>query len=178
MCLHCTLCLAYRILVVAWHQHITRLHVCMCMISCCCRFWPDGIYTAPSDAALAYDLQAVKMFGMNLVRKHQKVEPERWYYWADKLGIVIFQGRICAKSQVRLAALFSIPISPVYLYRCYCLSLCCVGVFVCMSDVPCGFVILSLSSCRLFFDNLFSSRMCLGVVILVNASVVLHRLSL
>ena len=47
-------------------------------------FWPDGIYRAPTDEALAYDLQAVKSFGMNLIRKHQKVEPARWYTWADK----------------------------------------------------------------------------------------------
>ncbi len=52
-------------------------------------FWPDGLYTAPTDAALAYDIQMEKAFGFNMVRKHLKVEPQRWYYWADKLGILV-----------------------------------------------------------------------------------------
>jgi beta-galactosidase/beta-glucuronidase len=54
-------------------------------------FWPDGIYTAPSDAALRSDLEAAKRLGCNMLRKHIKVEPERWYYWADKLGILVWQ---------------------------------------------------------------------------------------
>jgi predicted alpha-1,6-mannanase (GH76 family)/fibronectin type 3 domain-containing protein len=54
-------------------------------------FWPDGIYTAPTDAALAYDIQMEKNLGFNLVRKHIKVERQRWYYWADKLGIMVWQ---------------------------------------------------------------------------------------
>ena len=54
-------------------------------------FWPDGGYTAPTDAALKYDLQMIKNFGFNMVRKHIKVEPYRWYYWADKLGLLVWQ---------------------------------------------------------------------------------------
>jgi len=54
-------------------------------------FWPDGLYTAPSDEALRYDLEMAKKLGFNLVRKHVKVEPERWYYWADKLGLLVWQ---------------------------------------------------------------------------------------
>lgn len=54
-------------------------------------FWPDGGYTAPTDAALKYDLQKTKDFGFNMIRKHIKVEPYRWYYWADKLGLLIWQ---------------------------------------------------------------------------------------
>jgi len=54
-------------------------------------WWPDGQYTAPTDEALAYDLEATKMFGMNMIRLHQKVNPERWYYHADRLGLAIFQ---------------------------------------------------------------------------------------
>jgi Concanavalin A-like lectin/glucanases superfamily/Glycosyl hydrolases family 2, sugar binding domain/Glycosyl hydrolases family 2/Glycosyl hydrolases family 2, TIM barrel domain len=54
-------------------------------------FWPDGIYTAPTDDALKYDLQMEKELGFNMVRKHIKVEPRRWYYWADKLGLLIWQ---------------------------------------------------------------------------------------
>jgi hypothetical protein len=54
-------------------------------------FWPDGIYTAPTDAALKSDLQLHKQLGFNAVRKHIKVEPARWYYWADKLGLMVWQ---------------------------------------------------------------------------------------
>lgn len=54
-------------------------------------FWPDGIYTAPTDAAIKNDLQMIKNFGFNMVRKHIKVEPYRWYYWADKLGLMVWQ---------------------------------------------------------------------------------------
>jgi beta-galactosidase/beta-glucuronidase len=54
-------------------------------------FWPDGIYTAPTDAALRSDLIAQKALGFNTVRKHVKVEPARWYYWADRLGLLVWQ---------------------------------------------------------------------------------------
>ncbi|MCU1678702.1 MAG: glycoside hydrolase family 2 sugar binding protein [Frankiales bacterium] len=54
-------------------------------------FWPDGLYTAPSDAALTWDLQAQKDLGFNAVRKHIKVEPARWYYHADQLGLLVWQ---------------------------------------------------------------------------------------
>lgn len=54
-------------------------------------FWPDGIYTAPTDEALKYDIETVKRLDMNMIRKHIKVEPARWYYWADKLGVVVWQ---------------------------------------------------------------------------------------
>ncbi|MFF1835948.1 AbfB domain-containing protein [Streptomyces sp. NPDC058231] len=54
-------------------------------------YWPDGIYTAPTDAALKSDLQAHKDLGFNMVRKHIKVEPQRWFYWADKLGLLVWQ---------------------------------------------------------------------------------------
>jgi hypothetical protein len=54
-------------------------------------FWPDGLNTAPTDAALKWDLQQDKAMGFNAVRKHIKVEPDRWYYWADKLGLLVWQ---------------------------------------------------------------------------------------
>lgn len=54
-------------------------------------FWPDGLYTAPTDAALKYDLEMTKKWGFNFVRKHVKVEPWRWYYHCDKLGLLVFQ---------------------------------------------------------------------------------------
>jgi Glycosyl hydrolases family 2, sugar binding domain/Glycosyl hydrolases family 2/Glycosyl hydrolases family 2, TIM barrel domain len=54
-------------------------------------FWPDGIYTAPTDEALRWDIEFLKKAGFNLTRKHVKVEPERWYYWCDKLGLLVWQ---------------------------------------------------------------------------------------
>ncbi len=54
-------------------------------------WWPDGLYTAPSDEALAYDIEVLKELGFNLIRKHVKVEPRRFYYWCDKLGMLVWQ---------------------------------------------------------------------------------------
>ena len=54
-------------------------------------FWPDGIYTAPTDEALKFDIETEKTLGFNMVRKHVKVEPDRWYYWTDKLGLLVWQ---------------------------------------------------------------------------------------
>jgi len=54
-------------------------------------FWPDGLYTAPTDEALRYDIEMTKKLGMNMARKHVKIEPQRWYYWCDKLGLLVWQ---------------------------------------------------------------------------------------
>ena len=54
-------------------------------------FWPDGLYTAPTDEALRFDLEVTKKLGFNMVRKHVKVEPARWYYHCDKLGLLVWQ---------------------------------------------------------------------------------------
>ena len=54
-------------------------------------FWPDGLYTAPTDDALRYDIEMTRSLGFNSCRKHVKVEPERWYYWADRLGLLVWQ---------------------------------------------------------------------------------------
>ncbi|MDB6123103.1 MAG: hypothetical protein JWQ71_2096 [Pedosphaera sp.] len=54
-------------------------------------FWPDGIYTAPTDEALRSDIEFLKSSGFNFTRKHVKVEPDRWYYWCDKLGLIVWQ---------------------------------------------------------------------------------------
>lgn len=54
-------------------------------------WWPDGLYTAPSDEALKYDIEKTKAWGFNMIRKHVKVEPARWYYHCDKLGMLVWQ---------------------------------------------------------------------------------------
>jgi len=54
-------------------------------------FWPDGLYTAPTDEALKYDVEMTRKLGFNMCRKHVKVEPARWYYWCDKLGLLVWQ---------------------------------------------------------------------------------------
>lgn len=61
-------------------------------------FWPDGIYTAPTDEALKSDIESMKAMGFNMVRKHIKVEPARWYYWTDKLGLLVWQDMPSANS--------------------------------------------------------------------------------
>ncbi|WP_343675161.1 sugar-binding domain-containing protein [Chitinophaga sp.] len=57
-------------------------------------YWPDGIYTAPTDSALAYDINVIKQMGFNTIRKHIKIEPDRWYYHCDKLGMLVWQDLI------------------------------------------------------------------------------------
>ena len=54
-------------------------------------WWPDGLYTAPTEAARRFDLVTLRDLGFNLIRKHVKVEPARWYYWCDKLGFLVWQ---------------------------------------------------------------------------------------
>lgn len=54
-------------------------------------WWPDGLYTAPTDEALLYDIQFTKQLGFNMIRKHIKVEPERWYWHCDREGILVWQ---------------------------------------------------------------------------------------
>ena len=54
-------------------------------------WWPDGLYTAPTDEALAFDIEKTKEMGFNLIRKHVKVEPARWYWHCDRLGMLVWQ---------------------------------------------------------------------------------------
>jgi hypothetical protein len=54
-------------------------------------YWPDGAYTPPSNAAMVFDIQAIKRLGFNMCRKHQIVAPQRWYYLCDKLGLMVWQ---------------------------------------------------------------------------------------
>ena len=54
-------------------------------------WWPDGLYTAPTDEALKFDIEKTKEMGFNMIRKHVKVEPARWYFYCDKLGMLVWQ---------------------------------------------------------------------------------------
>ena len=54
-------------------------------------WWPDGLYTAPTDEALLYDIVKTKEMGFNMIRKHVKVEPARWYYYCDSVGLLVWQ---------------------------------------------------------------------------------------
>lgn len=57
-------------------------------------YWPDGLYTAPSDEALIFDIQKAKELGFNMMRKHIKIEPLRWYYHCDRLGMIVWQDMV------------------------------------------------------------------------------------
>lgn len=54
-------------------------------------WWPDGLYTAPTDEALCYDIKKTKDLGFNMIRKHVKVEPARWYTYCDQMGVIVWQ---------------------------------------------------------------------------------------
>lgn len=64
-------------------------------------FWPDGLYTAPTEDALKYDIEITKKLGFNMARKHVKVEPARWYYWCDKLGLLVWQDMPSGEKYIR-----------------------------------------------------------------------------
>ena len=65
-------------------------------------YWPEGLYTPPSDAAVVHELQTIKELGFNLLRKHAKIEPQRWYYHCDKLGIIVWQDMVNGGEPYRL----------------------------------------------------------------------------
>jgi beta-galactosidase/beta-glucuronidase len=64
-------------------------------------WWPDGLYTAPTDEALRYDIEVLKKLGFNMLRKHVKVEPDRLYYWCDRLGLLVWQDMPSGDRSVR-----------------------------------------------------------------------------
>ena len=57
-------------------------------------YWPDGLYTAPNDEAMVYDITLMKSMGFNMLRKHIKIEPLRWYYHCDRLGMLVWQDMV------------------------------------------------------------------------------------
>ena len=64
-------------------------------------YYPDGLYTAPSDEALVNDILRMKDLGFNMLRKHTKIEPERWYYHCDRLGMLVWQDMVCGGDRYR-----------------------------------------------------------------------------
>jgi beta-galactosidase/beta-glucuronidase len=57
-------------------------------------YWPEGLYTAPTDSAMKFDIRTIKDMGFNTIRKHIKVEPDRWYYHCDKMGVLVWQDMV------------------------------------------------------------------------------------
>ena len=68
-------------------------------------YWPDGLYTPPSDEAMIFDIQTAKDMGFNLLRKHIKIEPMRWYYHCDRLGMLVWQDMINGGGQYRFSTI-------------------------------------------------------------------------
>jgi beta-galactosidase/beta-glucuronidase len=67
-------------------------------------YWPEGLYTAPTDSALLFDIQTIKDMGFNTIRKHVKLEPDRWYYHCDKTGILVWQDMVTCAGYSNFAA--------------------------------------------------------------------------
>lgn len=63
-------------------------------------YWSDGGLTAPCDEAMIFDIKAMKELGFNMLRKHIKVEPHRWYYHCDRLGMIVWQDMVCGASKI------------------------------------------------------------------------------
>lgn len=72
-------------------------------------YWPDGLYTAPSDEALLYDIQTMKSLGFNMLRKHIKVESARWYYHCDRLGMIVCQDMVNGGSRYHMPVISYLP---------------------------------------------------------------------
>ena len=72
-------------------------------------YYSDGLYTAPSDEALQYDIRTMKDLGFNMLRKHIKIEPDRWYYHCDRLGMLVWQDMVSGGSPYHLWFVNKIP---------------------------------------------------------------------
>jgi beta-galactosidase/beta-glucuronidase len=76
-------------------------------------YWPDGVYTPPTDEAMRWDLELVKSLGCNMLRKHIKVEPARYYYYCDRMGLIVWQDMVNGgKSQNGLESTLSLVFNP------------------------------------------------------------------
>ncbi|HQR78645.1 MAG TPA: glycoside hydrolase family 2 TIM barrel-domain containing protein [Actinomycetota bacterium] len=78
-------------------------------------YWPDGLYTAPSDEALVYDIQTMKDLGFTMLRKHIKIEPLRWYHHCDRLGMLVWQDMVNGGGPYRRAVIQLPAVSPLRL---------------------------------------------------------------
>jgi hypothetical protein len=72
-------------------------------------YWPDGLYTAPSDEALIYDIRKAKEMGFNMIRKHIKIEPLRWYYHCDRIGMLVWQDIVNGGGRYKLLLVGYLP---------------------------------------------------------------------
>lgn len=72
-------------------------------------YWPDGLYTAPSEEALLYDITTMKAMGFNMLRKHIKVECARWYYHCDRLGMIVCQDMVNGGSCYHMPVISYLP---------------------------------------------------------------------
>lgn len=72
-------------------------------------YWPEGLYTAPSDQALLYDITTMKALGFNMLRKHIKVESARWYYHCDRLGMIVCQDMVNGGSRYHMPVISYLP---------------------------------------------------------------------
>lgn len=72
-------------------------------------YWPDGLYTAPSDQALIYDIKSMQELGFNMIRKHIKIETARWYYHCDRLGMIVWQDMVSGGSTYSLPLVCYLP---------------------------------------------------------------------
>lgn len=72
-------------------------------------YYPDGLYTAPSDEALQYDIKKMKELGFNMLRKHIKVEPARWYYHCDRIGMLVWQDMVCGGENYNMKFICTMP---------------------------------------------------------------------
>ncbi|MBU2511284.1 beta-galactosidase [bacterium] len=78
-------------------------------------YWPDGLYTAPTDEALKFDIELAKKLGFNTLRKHIKIEPARWYYHCDRLGMIVWQDMINGGTAINPFAAGVLPFLGVHL---------------------------------------------------------------
>lgn len=72
-------------------------------------YWSDGGLTAPCDEAMIFDIKAMKELGFNMLRKHIKVEPHRWYYHCDKIGMIVWQDMVCGASKIDMTLVGVLP---------------------------------------------------------------------
>ncbi len=72
-------------------------------------YWPDGGLTAPCDEAMIFDIQKMKDLGFNMLRKHIKVEPHRWYYHCDKIGMIVWQDMVCGAEKIDMFTVGVLP---------------------------------------------------------------------